>query len=150
MKIENMTVHDTMQLMGSEASEAEAKVMLGMLALSDWQDTDDIGDQQWNAMIVQAVRTASAATLGKKGGSSKSQAKAAASRENGKLGGRPKVIASIYSQGVLYELIKSRYEPRCYYVTVNGQVSDARRCLTTEEAGEWWDDASRQYHPRPS
>lgn len=90
MKIENMTVHDTMQLMGSEASEAEAKVMLGMLALSDWQDTDDISDKQWQALIVQAVRTAGAATLGKKGGSVRSEAKACAARENGKKGGRPK------------------------------------------------------------
>jgi hypothetical protein len=31
-----------------------------------------------------------AATLGRKGGSAKSDAKAKASRENGKLGGRPK------------------------------------------------------------
>lgn len=41
-----------------------------------WEHIDDV--------------SSAAATLGRKGGSSKSDKKAAASRKNGKLGGRPK------------------------------------------------------------
>lgn len=56
---------------------------------------DAVGDGVIAASAVAAERELSqvAATLGRKGGSVKSAAKAAAVRENGKKGGRPKKLA---------------------------------------------------------
>ena len=48
---------------------------------------DDCGDKE-EVVIVEVINTA--ATLGRKGGKTKSEAKSAAARENGKKGGRPR------------------------------------------------------------
>ena len=49
---------------------------------------DECGDEE--AIVVVPVEESPGAVLGKKGGSVRSDKKAASSRENGKKGGRPK------------------------------------------------------------
>ena len=47
MKIDDMTAEDCRQRMGADATTAEAKEMLVILAASEYQDTEEIPDRQW-------------------------------------------------------------------------------------------------------
>jgi hypothetical protein len=55
MKIENITQHDAMSMMGSETSEAEADSMIRILRVSGHEDTDEIGDVLWREYLDRAI-----------------------------------------------------------------------------------------------
>jgi len=73
-----------------EISKLEQSDLPGWASISEsklW-DNEEGDSEHWSAILLNTVNTAAA--LGRKGGQSKSEAKKAASRENGKKGGRPK------------------------------------------------------------
>lgn len=91
-----------------------------------------------------------AATLGRKGGSKKSEAKKSAAQNNGALGGRPRVATfrriaerlqfSVYRQGNQWILSGLEDEPLHYSIKneraallVGIRRAEARGMLTTEE-----------------
>lgn len=55
MNIQTLTTQQAMELMGSEASEAEAAKMIELLRAHGATDTDEIGDAKWNALIQRCV-----------------------------------------------------------------------------------------------
>jgi len=84
-------IDDTVVAICPKKSDAEK--IAKQYNLHDPDEPDDIrieeyeSDESWNeAKIIHDTMS----KLGKKGGVSKSEAKKAASKENGKLGGRPK------------------------------------------------------------
>lgn len=91
------------QHLGSEATEQEARRMIALLIERGYEAEygdavgqrieDAIPSSVWDECMDTISASAAAATLGRKGGSVKSEAKAAAARANGKRGGRPKKSA---------------------------------------------------------
>ena len=83
-------------------------------------------------------------------GSITTEAKAAAARENGTKGGRPRkdeVLARWYQHGECRELVRTTRGK--LLVAVNGAIPDARATLDYDTARELWDAAPYQEGPRP-
>ena len=59
MNIERLTLHDALQFMGSEATEAEAREMIALLSESGAEDTRDIEMGDWVEMMNRAIHRAS-------------------------------------------------------------------------------------------
>ena len=57
MNVERLTLHDALQLMGSEATESEASEMLSLLRKSGAEDTEDIAMDHWILMMNTAAST---------------------------------------------------------------------------------------------
>lgn len=58
MKIQNISSQSVMELIGSEASDAETKAMRELLLSSGFEDSNDIPENKWNSLLLQAIRTA--------------------------------------------------------------------------------------------
>ena len=58
MRIDTLTRHDALALMGSEASEAEADAMLELLRACGRADTDEIPDGEWRVIMDHAIARA--------------------------------------------------------------------------------------------
>lgn len=69
---------------------AESWVMLGYRVVSLTQKEAPLMERWLKNLYAMMGMETSAASLGRKGGSAKSERKASSSRENGKKGGRPK------------------------------------------------------------
>lgn len=55
MKIATLTVRQTLDLMGSEATDGEAQAMIKILQASPYADTRDVPDEEWRKMMDQAI-----------------------------------------------------------------------------------------------
>lgn len=55
MRIENLTTYSVMELMGSNATMDEARNMLQLLVGSGFTDTNDFSDDEWLALMDEAI-----------------------------------------------------------------------------------------------
>lgn len=103
------------------------------------------------------MKNKAAQQLGRLGGSVSTEVKAAAARENGSKGGRPRkdeVLARTYGNAAkgagptsCCELVRNTRGK--YLLSVDGRVTDARDELSLETAQEWYDKAAYQIGSRP-
>ncbi|WP_367086355.1 hypothetical protein [Pseudomonas aeruginosa] len=57
MKITNdTTTYEVAELMGSEADELDGRIMMGLLSRECVVDTDDLGEDQWLALIDESQK----------------------------------------------------------------------------------------------
>lgn len=85
-------------MLGTDATDDDAREMVAILTdlgynvefgAGENDDPDYVPDTVWQRCLAMIGTSSAAATLGRKGGRTSTDAKAAAARENGKKGGRP-------------------------------------------------------------
>ena len=58
MTISTLTIRQALDLMGSEATDGEAAALITILQSSSHEDTRDISDADWCAMMARAIEAA--------------------------------------------------------------------------------------------
>lgn len=58
MKITEMTIDRLQEMMGTEATRAEARIMMATLSRECVTDTDDVSDADWSAWLSQSAKLA--------------------------------------------------------------------------------------------
>ena len=97
----DLSVHDVVKKIIIENATGRAREYLSSDEIEIWRSglnsivgrkptDEEIGQYALGKINAYATTKSAAAALGRKGGSAKSEAKSASSRENGKRGGRPK------------------------------------------------------------
>ena len=102
-------------------------------------------------MTTNTEITTAAATLGRKGGAVKSEAKTTTARANGAKGGRPRqdtVYARTYGTSTdcreLVLTVRGKW-----FILVNGGCPNANASIDIDDARAFWDNAGYQIEARP-